>query len=437
MRYREKEIARGRAKIGAVGRSGSGADRSDCTRTLSMAGTGIRATLLVALSEQRNSPEAMCFQPDAADADVAATFPDSPPPPPPPHEQQQHLEPSPSPSSPEGSTPSSQPSPSAPSNRRKVMAMSASVSLRALQHLPIPLLVLDARKTIVLANDALGEYLGFSAREGDRGSGGGGDGGGDARYIEVTEQLLGMPLKQLGIDAFAKDATLCLLSWEAQLDLLTREVGPDGKFKTERIDVHVPLRGAQVSWGQGPPGPARRTQLTISPWKDEGRVFFTCTFKTLPSKRLSRPSEGERDEWPAKNYTLVSEVSESKSDRTETSDERTAATLMEKIEVLEEALIDAMETPVIAVSQPPRILVVTCARANTLVDVLRDCRCTTTAASHYRTGHAASSSSHRTRPRTPAKSHGRSIACSHGTTLKSIPLTFRASCGPTSCRCFR
>lgn len=74
----------------------------------------------------------------------------------------------------------------------------AEAALRALQNLPIPLLVLSSAKTIILANEAMGRLVGL----GDHGglTRAGDDSNGEEK--PTVDCLLGQSLSQIGVDIF-------------------------------------------------------------------------------------------------------------------------------------------------------------------------------------------------------------------------------------------
>jgi PAS domain-containing protein len=77
-------------------------------------------------------------------------------------------------------------------------------ALTALQYLPMPLLVLDSAKSVVLANEAMGRLLGIdhSERANDEGAG-----------ATITDVLRGQHMSQLGIEILSHGSPI-LISWE-------------------------------------------------------------------------------------------------------------------------------------------------------------------------------------------------------------------------------
>lgn len=78
---------------------------------------------------------------------------------------------------------------------------STTAALTALQYLPIPLLVLSAQKTVVLANEAMARLLGIefecTATQGST----------------VTDILEGKSIAELGVDILQNGSPI-LVSWE-------------------------------------------------------------------------------------------------------------------------------------------------------------------------------------------------------------------------------
>lgn len=76
-------------------------------------------------------------------------------------------------------------------------------SLTALHYLPMPLLVLDAHKSVVLGNEAMGRLLGIdfecTAFQGS----------------SITEILQGKAMSELGVDLLQNGSPL-LITWEVR-----------------------------------------------------------------------------------------------------------------------------------------------------------------------------------------------------------------------------
>jgi hypothetical protein len=118
----------------------------------------------------------------------------------------------------------------------------ASVALRTLQFLPLPLLVLSAQKTVVLANDAMRELLGTNRK-----------------------LLRGKSLDALGIELLADNG-----SWDLLLE--DARIGNNG-----RQIVEVPQSDGHV----------RLCEAMVSPWKGVGgEMHFTVMFWREPLETI-------------------------------------------------------------------------------------------------------------------------------------------------------
>lgn len=85
------------------------------------------------------------------------------------------------------------------------------LAFSAMQYLPVPLLVLNNLKTVVLANEAMGRMLGMTNDAVD-----------DNSY--VVERLRGQSLSQVGVDMIQEGRPVWV-GWEAFLDSLVLEMG--------------------------------------------------------------------------------------------------------------------------------------------------------------------------------------------------------------------
>lgn len=89
------------------------------------------------------------------------------------------------------------------------------IAVSAIQYLPYPLMVLNGRKTLVMANEAMGRLLGIEEDDGDNLSNDG---------ISEMEKLNGQSLSQLGIDMLQEGRPVWV-SWDTFLDSLAEEIG--------------------------------------------------------------------------------------------------------------------------------------------------------------------------------------------------------------------
>ncbi|GJN70498.1 hypothetical protein PLIIFM63780_002910 [Purpureocillium lilacinum] len=104
------------------------------------------------------------------------------------------------------------------------------LAFSAMQYLPVPTLVLNNLKTVVLANEAMGRMMGIINDETDQD---------DA--TATIEKLRGQTLSQVGIDML-QDGRPVWITWEAFLDSLVEDVGvrppaTDGTARDARGDA--------------------------------------------------------------------------------------------------------------------------------------------------------------------------------------------------------
>ncbi|KAI3391640.1 hypothetical protein diail_7008 [Diaporthe ilicicola] len=88
------------------------------------------------------------------------------------------------------------------------------LAFSAMQFLPVPVLVLNSFKTVVLANEAMAKLLGMPSDSND---------GEDLAHS--VESLNGQSLSQVGIDML-QDGRPVFLSWDTFLDSIAEEMGP-------------------------------------------------------------------------------------------------------------------------------------------------------------------------------------------------------------------
>lgn len=104
---------------------------------------------------------------------------------------------------------------SSPFRLQMPFVTSAQLAFSALQFLPVPVLVLNSLKTVVLANEAMGRLLGLIPDSAD-------SSGADASHI--LEQLNGQSLSQVGIDMIQNGRPVWV-AWDTFLDSVVNEVG--------------------------------------------------------------------------------------------------------------------------------------------------------------------------------------------------------------------
>lgn len=90
------------------------------------------------------------------------------------------------------------------------------LAFTAMHFLPMPVLVLNSMKTVVLANEAMGRMLGIVSEPES-------DGSDDDGAISVLDLLRGQTMSQVGIDML-QQGRLVWLSWETFLDSVANDV---------------------------------------------------------------------------------------------------------------------------------------------------------------------------------------------------------------------
>ena len=107
------------------------------------------------------------------------------------------------------------------------MLSPGQLAFTALQFLPVPVLVLNNLKTVVLANDAMGRMLGLPSEDFHDSQQNG---------PSVTDKLRGQTLSQVGVDML-QDGRPVWISWDSFFDELVAEVGT--KHVNEPSIIHV------------------------------------------------------------------------------------------------------------------------------------------------------------------------------------------------------
>ncbi len=76
-------------------------------------------------------------------------------------------------------------------------------SFTALQYLPVPVLVLSAQKTVVLANEAMGRLFGIEFES--------------VHHLSISEVLQDKTMGDLGVDILQHGSPI-LITWEVRLN---------------------------------------------------------------------------------------------------------------------------------------------------------------------------------------------------------------------------
>ncbi|EXJ77867.1 hypothetical protein A1O3_09026 [Capronia epimyces CBS 606.96] len=211
------------------------------------------------------------------------------------------------------------------------VSVATDIALAALSTLPTPLLVLSSRKTVLLANSAVGRLLGAGQDDTDR---------------TATDVLKGQALSQIGLD-LVSDGQSIWVDWDKFLDNLAdglqsvrqsgktastsstdfaRGLSPLQQNRTQKcpdtaVDVAIssrsshPQHRSQTQRRNKPQGGRIRAtcRMIISVWRLDGQHFFTLTFTSLPPpsshKKHSQAPAAHRN--PSSNSTMSSRSSQS------------------------------------------------------------------------------------------------------------------------------
>ncbi|KAL3423432.1 hsp90-like protein [Phlyctema vagabunda] len=201
----------------------------------------------------------------------------------------------------------------------------ADVALTAMQYLPMPLLVLNGLKTVVLANEAMGRLLGLEDGEGDSSSDDG---------LSAVDRLQGQTLSQIGIDLLQENR-LVWVTWESFLDGLADDMGSRREYTpssehyaaeggegevtptaekseplsrrpstsrskstvhdavVEVVITNINLPASALAGRKAKPIPADShvfAKMIISIWEIEDDKYFTLTFTGAESGQTSLPA---------------------------------------------------------------------------------------------------------------------------------------------------
>ncbi|ODA76155.1 hypothetical protein RJ55_08438 [Drechmeria coniospora] len=156
------------------------------------------------------------------------------------------------------------------------------LAFSALRYLPMPTVVLNSLKTVVLANEAMGRMLGIIADDSDQ----------DA--TATVEHLRGQTLSQVGIDML-QDGRPVWISWEAFLDSLIQDIAvrppSHGEWKGRECGSDdgdaTPTKSPLTADGStGPSGRTRQDVVVdvVISRKDIGKTTFDSRYKSKESE---------------------------------------------------------------------------------------------------------------------------------------------------------
>ncbi|POR37491.1 Hybrid signal transduction histidine kinase J [Tolypocladium paradoxum] len=157
------------------------------------------------------------------------------------------------------------------------------LAFSAMQYLPVPILVLNNLKTVVLANEAMGRMMGIITDDTDQD---------DA--TATIERLRGQTLSQVGIDML-QDGRPVWITWESFLDSLVDDVGVRPPVTgTKRRDSHSGAGDATPTIG--PLGSSERRRSSSEQSKQDAVLEVVISRKdisktTFDSRYKARESE--------------------------------------------------------------------------------------------------------------------------------------------------
>lgn len=129
----------------------------------------------------------------------------------------------------------------------------AQLAFSALQHLPVPILVMNSLKTVVLANEAMGRMMGLVRDT-------------TCRDLVATalQQLRGQTLSQIGIDML-RDGSPIRINWETFLAGLVDEVGV---WSPTAPQVQQSPASRSLFPGDAPPAAGSKPAPDLEPFQD-------------------------------------------------------------------------------------------------------------------------------------------------------------------------
>ncbi|KAI9840558.1 MAG: hypothetical protein M1837_001538 [Sclerophora amabilis] len=236
------------------------------------------------------------------------------------------------------------------SNAVPNVSSTPDVALASLQYLPVPVVVLCSRKTVLLANEAMGRLLGL-----DRNTTVASDNGNwtdGAASSSVTDILAGQTLSQLGVDMLQAGKPV-QVDWGTFLDNLTKDIdgttpapenatrSPGSKPSNQQNGQLPPNKGSSRS---NPPWPRDvevdvlvsphraepdehsastagstsgpdpvSAKMVVTAWKATGHAYYILTFTHSPPTRALRPSHAQSPRLPRTPASLSPEKLSSQS----------------------------------------------------------------------------------------------------------------------------
>ncbi|KAI8285409.1 Two-component system protein A [Colletotrichum sp. SAR 10_98] len=149
------------------------------------------------------------------------------------------------------------------------------LAFSAMQYLPVPLLVLNNLKTVVLANEAMGRMLGMADASEDT-------------HSYIAERLRGQSLSQVGIDMIQEGRPVWV-GWEAFLDSLVLEMG---SRQTSKDAADLFGQGGEATPTAGSLAPPAPDHAPSTPTVKDAVVDVIITRKELGKPGFDPRSKG-------------------------------------------------------------------------------------------------------------------------------------------------
>lgn len=250
-------------------------------------------------------------------------------------------------------TPASRASSQSPLRLSMPAISPGQLAFSALQYLPVPTLVLNSLKTVVLANEALGRMLGIVDEDIDE------------EHASLTlERLRGQTLAQVGVDML-QDGRPVWVAWETMLDNLVGEMGVRAPSDAVPQPDQSGGDATPTLSNATPSGHVRRVSSSGRPCKDAA-VEVVVSRKELGKSLLDgsrKPSDPKDLQVFAKMLISIWELEDKQTyfTLTFTSTQSAPSTLvpsrksMVKPNILEAAERKTITTPSIVLSNPPSV----------------------------------------------------------------------------------
>ncbi|KAJ2974880.1 hypothetical protein NQ176_g5825 [Zarea fungicola] len=162
----------------------------------------------------------------------------------------------------------------------------AQLAFSAMQYLPVPVIVLNSLKTVVLANEAMGRMLGLITDDSDDD---------DDETSRAIDRIRGQTLSQVGIDML-QDGKPVWVTWETFFDTLAHEIGARPPA-AEKNPHHAHGTGDATPTVTTPASPTKRRGSTNSTTPTQDAIIEVVISRkglhktTFDSRYKSKESE--------------------------------------------------------------------------------------------------------------------------------------------------